>query len=208
MTGAGPAELSAIILAGGQSRRLGTDKAFVEVGGLPLLERVIARLRQLSDDLHIVTAQPGSCAHLGVQVVRDTWPGMGSLGGIHTGLQVARYSRALVVGCDMPFLSLPLLRSMACLAGEYDVVMPQLDGLLEPLHAVYAKACLAPIEEMLRAGNLRIRCFLDCVRVRYLERPEVEALDPQHLSFFNVNTPQDLELARRLVGSAPNGHDD
>ncbi len=207
MTGMGSAEVSAVILAGGQSRRLGTDKAFIEVGGVPLVERVIARLRQLSADVLIVTARPKGCAHLGVRVIRDTWPGMGSLGAIHTGLQAAGCSRALVVGCDMPFLNLGLLRSMAQLAGDYDVVIPRLDGLLEPLHAVYAKACLAPIEEMLRAGNLRIRCFLDRVRVRYVERAEVEALDPRRLSFFNVNTPHDLQVAHELVDS-PKGDGD
>ena len=192
-------DVSGIVLAGGRSLRLGVNKAFVKVGGIPLIERVLERLNRLSDDVLAATSDTEGCMDLGVKVVEDVWPGMGTLGGIYSGLLAARYERALVVGCDMPFLNAPLLRYMILLSEDYDVVIPNLDGLLEPLHAVYSKASLKPIERLLRAGDLRITHFLLEVRVRYVDRSEVELLDPELLSFFNVNTPEDLQQAQELA---------
>lgn len=193
-------EASGIVLAGGQSQRLGTDKAFVKVGGVPLIERVLSQLRELSDDVLIVTNGVESYADLGVRVVRDVWPGMGSLGGIYSGLQATRHERAIVVGCDMPFLDLRLLRFMILLSGDYDVVIPRLDRLLEPLHAVYSRACLGPIEGLLQAGDLRVVGFFGQVRVRYVDQTELAVFDPERLSLFNVNTPEDLGRAQELAG--------
>jgi molybdopterin-guanine dinucleotide biosynthesis protein A len=195
--------VTGIVLAGGQSRRLGTNKAVVNVGGVPLIERVLAHLRALSDDLVIVANGPEPYSSLGGRVVGDEWPGMGSLGGIYSGLRAGRYERGLVVACDMPFLNARLLRRMIDLSREYDVVMPRFDdGRMEPLHAVYGRACLAPMEAQLRQGDLRIINILPHLRVRYLTQSEIDALDPQHLSFFNVNTRQDLERARALAAEA------
>lgn len=190
---------SAVVLAGGQSRRLGVNKAFVTVGGVVLIERVLRQLGQVSDDIVIVTGDPAAYEGLGARVVLDGWPGAGSLGGIHTGLQAARHDRAVVVGCDMPFLNVRLLRSLILLSADYDVVVPRVDSFLEPLHAVYGKACLQPIEDLLRAGERRIVAFLDRVRVRYVDAAEIQALDPSQLSFLNINTPQDLEQAEELA---------
>ncbi len=192
-------QVSGIVLAGGRSRRLGTDKALVRVGGIRLIDRVLATLRQLTDDVVVVGGDPATCARPGVPVIPDRWPGMGPLGGIHSGLEAVRYGHALVVGCDMPFLDLRLLRYMILLSPGYDVVIPNLDGALEPLHAIYSKATLGPIEGLLRAGDLRIVHFLGRVRVRYVERAEVEVFDPRGLSFFNVNTPEELEQAEALA---------
>ncbi len=192
-------EVSGIILAGGQSRRLGTNKAFVKVGGIALIERVAERVRHLASEVAIVTNDPASYGSLGARVVPDTWPRMGSLGGIYSGLEAACYERALVVGCDMPFLDHQLLRFMILLSADYDVVLPNVNGLLEPLHAIYNKACLPAIERLLRAGDLRIIDFLGEVRVRYVDEAELRIFDPQQLSFFNVNTPEDLERAHELA---------
>jgi molybdopterin-guanine dinucleotide biosynthesis protein A len=192
-------EVSAIVLAGGRSRRLGTSKAFAPVGGIALIDRAICQLRQVSDDLLIATNEPESYHGFDVGIVADAWPGMGALGGIHSGLLAARHERAVVVGCDMPFLNPRLLRSMIILSESYDVVIPRLDGLLEPLHAIYSRACAQPIEGLLRAGGQRIVGFFDQVRVRYVERSELEVHDPDLLSIFNVNTPDDLRRAEELA---------
>lgn len=194
--------VSGVVLAGGESRRLGTRKALVKVGGVALIERVLEPVRQVSNDVLVVTGDPGPYQHLGLPLVCDAWPGMGALGGIYSGLQMARYPRALVVACDMPFLNLALLRYMISLAEDYDVVIPAPGGLFEPLHAVYSKACLAPIEDLLRAGSRRIADLLCHVRVRRLQKEEVDQFDPKGLAFFNVNTPEDLARARELAGSA------
>lgn len=192
-------DVSGVVLAGGQSRRLGTNKAFVKVGGVALIDRVLHQLGQLSDDVLIVTNDPVTYQGLGVSVVEDAIPGGGSLGGIYTGLALAGHERAVAVGCDMPFLDLGLLRFMILLSEKYDVVIPSLEGLLEPLHAVYSKACLGPMADVLQAGGRRIVDFFPQVRVRHVERAELEALDPEHLSFFNINTPEDLSRAQALA---------
>ena len=192
-------EVSGIVLAGGQSRRLGVDKALVRVAGVPLIDHVLGRLGQLTEDIVVVGGDPQACARPGVRLVPDLWPGMGPLGGIHSGLQAVRFGRALVVGCDMPFLDLRLLRFMILLSADYDVVIPDMDGLLEPLHAIYSRATLKPIEALLRAGDLRIVHFLGQVCVRYVDRAEIEVFDPRTLSFFNVNTPEELRRAEALA---------
>jgi molybdopterin-guanine dinucleotide biosynthesis protein A len=192
---------SVVVLAGGKSSRLGRDKALLPIGGQPMLARTVQRLSALTDDLIVVSNEPkshGSLA-LAARLVPDLEPGQGSLMGIYSGLRVARHARALVVACDMPLLSIPLLWYMLSLARGYDVVIPRLNGLLEPLHAIYGKACLPPISRLLDQGQRKIIAFFQEVRVRYIEEDEVDAFDPHRLSFLNVNSLADMERARLLL---------
>ena len=196
--------ISVVILAGGQSRRLGIDKSLLEVEDQPLLARTVQTLVTLSDDLIVVTNEAARyrALDLGVRFVPDDRRGMGSLMGIYSGLRAARYGYALAVACDMPFLSLPLLRYMASLTEGYDVVIPRLNGLVEPLHSIYGKACLPFMAELLDQGRRKITSFFPKVRVRYVEEQELAAYDPSHLSFVNVNTAEDWQRVQRLLGSA------
>jgi len=196
---------------------MGRDKAFLDLGGQPLIEIVLGRLSRVADDIIIVTNEPEKFANLGVTLVGDVYQGRGTLAGIHAGLQAANHSHSLVVACDMPFLDPNLLRFMALLAADYDVVLPRLapeeepvafgpEGAgraknrdLHPVHAVYSKTCLPHIEEALQGDDWRVIAFLPTVRVRYVERDEIELFDPQHLSLFNINTPADLDRARELM---------
>jgi molybdopterin-guanine dinucleotide biosynthesis protein A len=191
--------VSGIVLAGGQSSRLGTDKSFVNVNGQSLIEQIVAKLARLSDDVTIVTNSPEKYDHLEAKLVGDVYPGKGALGGIYSGLRAATNAYSLVVACDMPFLDLNLLRYMILLARGHDVVIPRIGGLSEPLHAIYSKSCLEPIDRLLARGGLKIIDFFSEVRVRYVEEDEVDIFDPQHLSFFNVNAPNDLEEVKKLV---------
>jgi molybdopterin-guanine dinucleotide biosynthesis protein A len=195
-----PSGVSAVVLAGGQSRRLGVDKSLLLLEGRPLLVRTLDRLAPISEDLIVVTNHPRRYEHLGLaaRLVPDERPGVGSLMGIYSGLKAAHHGHALVVACDMPFLSLPLLRHLLALAPGYDVVIPRLGDDVEPLHAVYGKACLPAMERVLAQGRRRIVAFFDDVRVRYVTAAEIAPLDPQHLSFVNVNTPQDWEQVQAL----------
>ena len=194
-------QISVIVLAGGRSRRLGIDKSLLEIEGQPLISRTVRALESLSDDLIIVTNEPSRYGSLAVvaRFVPDERRGMGSLMGIYSGLKVARYSHALAVACDMPFLSLPLLRFMASLADGQDVVIPRLDELLEPLHSVYGRVCLPFMAALLEQGRRKITAFFPEVRVRYVEEQEIDLFDPSHLSFVNVNTPEDWESAQKLL---------
>jgi molybdopterin-guanine dinucleotide biosynthesis protein A len=196
------AVISVVILAGGQSRRLGIDKSQLEVEGQPLIARTVQTLAALSDDLVVVTNEPARyrSLNLAVRFVPDDKRGMGSLMGIYSGLKAARYGHALAVACDMPFLSLPLLRYMVPLCEGNDVVIPRLDGLVEPLHSIYGKACLPFMAELLGQGRRKITAFFPQVRVRYVEESELAVFDPAYLSFVNVNTPEDWEAVQRLLG--------
>jgi len=191
--------ISCIVLAGGEGKRLGTDKAFLRIGDRVLIEGILKKMARISDEVIIVTNSPQRYSCLEARLVSDVYPGKGALGGIYSGLKAARDPYSLVVACDMPFLDLKLLRYMILLSPGQDVVIPRIGGLPEPLHAIYSKQCLQPIERLLAAGDLKIIDFFPDVRVRYVEEQEIKLFDPQCLSFFNVNTPADLEKARSLA---------
>lgn len=196
-------EASCIILAGGKSLRLGYDKFLETVGNKNLLQRVISCVSPLSGDIILVTARElttlQSINYPKLRVVTDIYPGKGPLVGIYTGLVTSTLFYNLVVASDMPFLNQALLRYMIQLSTNFDIVMPRVGNLVEPLHAVYTKSCLAPIEQMIKQGKLRVDKLFSLVRVRYVEAEEIERFDPKHLSFFNINTKADMEKARELA---------
>jgi molybdopterin-guanine dinucleotide biosynthesis protein A len=192
-------KVSVAILAGGQSRRMGRDKAVLPVGGRPVIERVIECVMPLSDDVTIITNTPEKYHHLGYRMESDVYPGKGSLGGIYTAIHMARYSYCLVVACDMPFLNPNLLQHLMTLTSGFDVVIPCIKDFPETMHAIYGKGCLEPIERRLLADQLKIVAFFEDVRVRYVERDEVARFDPNFYSFLNMNTPGDWEQVQRLA---------
>jgi len=196
-------DITCIVLAGGKGLRLGRDKVQETVGNSNLLQRALSQLVPFNGDILIVTAGEKSLPQVngyqGFRIVTDIYPGKGALGGIYTGLAESESPYNLVIACDMPFLNQALLRYMMELAAGFDLVVPRLGALVEPLHAVYAKSCLAPIERLLKQDNLEVRALFDLVKVRYVEASEIDRFDPQHLSFFNVNTEADLEKARRMA---------
>jgi molybdopterin-guanine dinucleotide biosynthesis protein A len=199
-------DITAVILAGGQSRRLGRDKAVEPFAGEPLIRRVIRRASAAvnATEVVIVVADAARAAALPLDDAHrsavDVFPDCGSLGGIYTGLDATRTEWALVVACDMPFLSPPLLEHMASLRDGVDAVVPVVNGRPEPTHALYSRRCRSAIEKRLRAGELKISGFFDDVSVRYLAEDEVRQYDPELLSFFNINRPEDLARALELVG--------
>ena len=191
--------ISSVILAGGTSRRMGTSKALLKVGDRPIIERVIEKVSLVGKEIILVTNKPDEYAHLSHPMVPDAYPGKGPLGGIYSGLKAASNPYALVVACDMPFLNAPLLRYMTLLSPGHDVVVPRLEAGIEPLHAIYSKACLPAMETLLQQNHLRIISFYSQVRVRYVEQQEIEILDPQLFSLFNVNSLDDLQRAREIA---------
>jgi molybdopterin-guanine dinucleotide biosynthesis protein A len=196
-------EASCIILAGGKSLRLGYDKFLETVGNKSLLQRVISCVSPLSGDIILVTARElttlQSIDYPKLRVVTDIYPGKGPLVGIYTGLVTSISFYNLVVASDMPFLNQALLRYMIQLSTNFDIVTPRVGNLVEPLHAVYTKSCLAPIEQIIKQGKLRVDKLFSLVRVRYVEAEEIERFDPKHLSFFNINTKADMKKARELA---------
>jgi len=197
-------DIGCIVLAGGKGLRLGRDKTLETFGNASLLERVVTTLSLFDSDIIIVTASKRSLPHLiGYPKLRtavDIYPGKGVLGGIYTGLVTSDSLYNLVVACDMPFLNRALLHYMLQLTDGFDLVLPRLGNMIEPLHAVYSKNCLAAMENLLKQDNLKISNLLTLVRVRYMEADEIDQFDPKHLSFFNINTETDLKAARELAG--------
>ncbi len=198
--------ISCIILAGGKSTRLGHDKVLETVGNTSLLEQVISRIDPLSKEIIIVTAKERTFTQLAsrpkVKVVSDIFPGQGSLGGIYTGLVKSDSFYNLVVAADMPFVNTSLLRYMIGICEGFDFVLPRVNGLFEPLHAIYSKNCITPIESILNEGKKVIVELFKYVKVKYVEADEVDKFDPQHLSFFNINTKEELELAKKIAAGA------
>ena len=186
---------------------MGRNKALETIGGKSLIECVIERLRPLTNQLLVVTSREQFDLPVAgeAEILVDLYPGKGPLGGIYTGLLASQSSRSIVVACDMPFLNTGLLRYMIELSGEFDAVVPRLgEGMVEPLHAVYFKSCLGSMKIQLERNQLGIYPFLGTIRVRYVEQAECQRLDPQLLSFFNINYQSDLDRAIALA--VENGH--
>jgi molybdopterin-guanine dinucleotide biosynthesis protein A len=177
-----------VILAGGESRRMGRDKAFLPFGDRTLIEMVAARLRKACDDVLVVARDPAPFQTIGLRAVADALPERRSLVGIYTGLLHAA-GPAFVCGCDMPFLCPPLIRYMGGCAASADVVIPRLKDY-EPLHAVYTPACLEAIRHVLAAGG-RNADILSEVRAQILEEADLRRFDRTLRSFVNVNTPDE-----------------
>jgi len=197
-------DISCIVLAGGKGLRLGQNKALEVIGNRSLLQWVVSGLSFFNSDIIIVTATKQSFSQFidypKLRTITDIYPGKGPLGGIYTGLAASDSFYNLVVACDMPFLNQALLSYMIQISASFDMVTPRVGDMVEPLHAVYSKGCLAPIEEMLKQGNLKVYELLNLVKVRYVDAEEINRFDPKHLSFFNINTEADLETAMELAG--------
>ncbi|MDD9955130.1 MAG: molybdenum cofactor guanylyltransferase [Anaerolineaceae bacterium] len=186
------------IVAGGRSRRMGRDKALVELDGRPMLEHVIERVSGLGQaQTLLVSNDHAAHARFGLPMVCDSLPDAGSLGGIYTALLNSKHCHTLVVACDMPFLGPALLSHMLALReGGHDVIVPRVAGYPQGLHAVYGQACVAPIRAQIEAGRLKVIGFYDQVRVRYLDEDEWGPLDPTGQALGNVNTPEELAAAQ------------
>ena len=196
-------DLSGIVLVGGKSHRLGRNKAVEFIDGQPLIVRIISRLSRLTQQTVVVVNDEKRISLLALpdsaKGAVDVYPDKGPLGGIFTGLSAAQSQWAIVVACDMPFLNLKLLNHMISLRNGNDAIVPVIENQPEPTHALYSKACLPHIESKLKTNDLKIASFFNQVRVKFLPQEEIDPMDPDHLSFFNVNTQQDLDYARTLV---------
>lgn len=184
---------SAIILAGGKNTRMrGTDKAFLEAEGKPIIVRLIEKLRPLVSELIVVTNSPEKYQGLEVKTVKDEYPGKGPLMGLYSGLKASRAECNFVVACDMPFINPSLIKYILDQRNDYDVVIPRVGERFHTLFGLYSKVCIPVIEEMLKKNELRLRCIFPKLNARFLSRQEIEKIDPGLLSLVNINTPEEL----------------
>ncbi len=195
--------MGSIILGGGRSSRLGQSKVSLVIEGKSLLQQTVNLLSQLGGDIVLVLAQDQQKPQLSssptVKIANDLYSGKGPLVGIYSGLKASDDEYCVAVACDMPFLNIDLLRYMKGLAPGFDVVIPKIKNELEPLHAIYSKNCLNVIGRMIEENDLIIRHMLNRVKVRYVKESEVNSFDPAHLSWFNINTPDDLQKATEIL---------
>ena len=199
--------VTGVILAGGKSRRMGQNKALLQLGDETLIGYVIRRMQSITDELLLITNIPDEYAHLGITMHKDIMPNAGALGGIHAGLTYAAHETVICVGCDNPFLMSNLLSYLVSVLSEYDAVMPftyketsschkNAEITLQTLCAVYSKRCLPIIEQMLSEQDLRVHALQERANVLALA-PEIwQEYDSEGYSFFNVNTPEDFEKAK------------
>jgi molybdopterin-guanine dinucleotide biosynthesis protein A len=188
---------SAIVLAGGRSSRMGRPKALLPFDGVPLIVHVVSAMKALFGEVVVVAAPDQDLPTMPVILVRDEVAYQGPVGGICYGLKAAAGEMAFVTSCDSVFPNPGFISHLLSQADGYDVVVPYWQGRLQPLHAVYRKSVVTPLEKQLERAELRPVYLFDKVRTRRLEEDEIRRFDPVGLTFFNMNTPEDYTEALR-----------
>jgi molybdenum cofactor guanylyltransferase len=185
----------AVILAGGDSKRLGSPKALLDFCGQSLIERIVERLKQSFDEITVVTDRPELYHGLPVRLTGDllTEEQKSPLRGIHAGLSISDLPYQFVVACDMPLLNLELITYMSRFAAEYDAVVPRIDNYFQPLHAFYNRTCIGVIEKQVRKGCYKVTDFYSELKIRFISEAEIVRFDPEQESFININTWPDYD---------------
>jgi molybdopterin-guanine dinucleotide biosynthesis protein A len=191
--------MTGVILAGGASHRMGTDKSFLDLGGTPVIGHVIEILTAVFSRVLIITNDPDKYARFGLPTRPDIIPGLGVLGGIHAALSHIADDAAFVAASDMPFIKPAVVDYLIGAFQDTDAVVPYLAGEYEPLLAVYSRRCLGAVERTIADRKRRAVDLLPSVRLKVIREDELAAIDPDLISIFNINTPEDYERARRIV---------
>lgn len=197
-------EAAAIVLAGGKSTRMGTNKALIMVNEQRMLEAAVKSLSKVFPQV-LISANDKSYEDIGSPVFSDFYKDSGPLGGIHAGLKYSGYYTNFFSACDMPFIDTKLARYMVESAKGFDAVVPRIGDYYQPLFAVYTKNCIDAIEDRILAGRNKITSFYEQVKIRFLELDELAKFGNPDTMFFNVNTPGDLQTAKAIAGRETNG---
>jgi len=186
-----------VILAGGKNSRIAMTKALIQLGEQTIIGRTVHLFQQLFDEVIIVTNHFDDYVHLGVKLTKDFIPETGPLGGLYSGLTLSSNEYNFVVACDMPFIDpaiiLHLQNYTHC--GIYDVIVPEFNGFIEPLYAFYSKSCIPTILDYIHQQNYKIRSFYSRVKVKEVSCHKLNSIER---AFFNINTREDLQVARKL----------
>lgn len=188
-----------IILAGGRSSRMGTNKALLKINKKPSIERIAMCLSPMFSHLILVTNEPEAYRFLGLKTVSDHFPGKGPLAGIHAGLLASPAETNVIVACDMPFVSAELAGVLVNHSNEYDAVVPVIGGRQQPLFAVFKKKLAAKMEENIKSGCLRTKDLLAQLHVLYLTEQDFRVAGSLERIFFNMNRPHEYKEALQLA---------
>ncbi len=186
--------ITGIILSGGKSIRMGENKAFIEIEGIPMITRIYDVFKKLFHEIIIVTDQRELFLHMNAKFYEDIFPNRGVLAGLYTGLFFSSFPYSFCVACDMPFLKESVIQYLIRCIEDHDAVVPKTKDGLQPLHAIYSKNCLEPIRKIIDQGKNRIIDFYPEVKIKIVEEEEFHSLDPKMESFINVNTPKEVLL--------------
>jgi len=176
---------------------MGKNKAFIEIDGIPIIQRTYHLFETLFSEVVIVTNEVELFRNFEAKIYRDLIPDQGALGGLYTGIYYSSFSHAFCVACDMPFLKGSVIRYLIEKMEDYDVVVPRTKDGLHPLHAIYSKNCLHAIRNIIKQKQLKIIDFYAMVKVNIVEEDEFRSLDLARESFLNVNTPEELKLIKK-----------
>ncbi len=187
----------AIILAGGDSKRLGQPKAFLDFQGQSLIELMVNRLENYFTQLTVITDRPERYKHLPVKLTGDIIANESKspLRGIHAGLSFSDLAYQFVAACDMPFLNLDLINYMSDFAADYDAVVPRIGDYYQPLHAFYSRYCIEIIERQVSSGCYKVTDFYRHLNIKFITLEEIVRFDPKQQSFININRWSDYEAA-------------
>lgn len=200
-------ERGVIILAGGDSKRLGQPKALLDFNGQSLIEKMVTILQHTFTRITLVTDRPELYGNLPVKIVSDliTDRVKSPLRGIHAGLSASTLPHQFVVACDMPYLNPDLIDFMETFAPGHDAVVPRIGQYYQPLHAIYSRSCIGVIEKQIKLGDYKIIDFYAKIKVYYIDETEIERFDPEQRSFININTWGDYHQAlQQLRGTGSN----
>ena len=189
--------MTAIILAGGKSSRFGSDKAFIEIDGIPLIKRQLKLLKKVFKKIIIVTNQPQKYRFRNVKIAQDILKNLGPLAGIYSGLMASSSFYNFVIACDMPFINKPLIRYIIDCKDNYDIIIPKLKQKFHPLFGVYSKNCITVIKNMLEHNRLKVSNIFPRLKTRFILTDELERLDKELISLVNINTRDDLRMVKR-----------
>lgn len=188
--------VTGIILSGGKSTRMKTDKAFLKLGSRTMIEEVISRLEGRFSKLMIIADDREKYARFGIKVIEDIIPDKGPLGGIYTALVKSDSVYNFVFSCDAPFVDPGLIDHMISKAKDFDIIVPNWQDRFEPLHAIYSKNCIGAIEKQIKKNDLKITNLFPEVSVSVLEQEELERFNVSKVTFFNINTKEDYLSVR------------
>jgi len=189
---------SAAILAGGQSSRMGRNKALLQLEGKSLISRTVEMVASVVESIRIITNTPGEYAFLNIPMVSDEIRGLGPIGGIYTALRHCDSRQCLIVACDLPFLTVELIRFLLAEAGDHDIFAIDAGRGVEPLCTVYARHCLPAIEAQIALKDYKVAHMFDAVDAQIARLTPEDGLFSEH-ALFNVNTPEDFAKAGELV---------
>jgi molybdenum cofactor guanylyltransferase len=189
---------AAIILSGGKSSRMGTNKALLKINEKTNIERIADTLKASFNDIILVTNQPKDYQFLGLKMVSDQYPDSGPLAGVHAGLVSTNFDTNFIVACDMPFVSVELAEILVNKCADYDAVIPVINGMQHPLFSVFQKRVMGEVARSIEAGRLRMKHLFDHLNVRYVTEKDLKAYSSIDLErvFFNMNHPNEYEDAK------------